>query len=80
MGFDCLRSTAINKNMGRVENRKEFIRKDCSDCRGEGYRSISGTESVCDNCGGSGMLEKEVSYKYDGERTPDEIEEEFNNY
>jgi len=41
----------------------------------EGYTGSAGGEQACDSCGGSGMVEKEVPFKFDGPRSEEEIQE-----
>lgn len=63
--------------MSRPEDRKEILRVDCPTCGGQGYTTNGSSEAPCDPCGGSGMLEKEVDYKFDGRRSKDEIDRIF---
>jgi len=59
-------------SMGRAEDRKEWVRADCPQCRGNGYTGGDADQQVCDRCVGSGMLEQEVDFKYDGPRSIEE--------
>lgn len=64
----------IKINMAGIE-RKQILRRDCPGCRGNGYVTISGGEErTCERCGGAGVLELEVDYKFDthGKRTREE--------
>jgi DnaJ-class molecular chaperone len=63
--------------MGRPEDRREILRRDCHVCSGNGYILNQYGEAVCEQCGGSGMIEKTVDYKYDGERTEEEVDDIF---
>lgn len=57
-------------------DRKEILRIDCPTCHGNGYTGVvEVSEVVCERCGGSGMLEKEVPFKFDGERSAAELQE-----
>lgn len=56
-------------------DRKEILRKDCGHCAGNGYTGREPDEQVCENCGGSGQVEKEVPFKFDGPRSQAEIEQ-----
>ncbi len=64
--------------MSSADSRTEFLRRDCRTCHGNGYVTKGGQEENCDVCGGSGMEEKEVAFKFDGPRTKDEIEDLWN--
>ncbi len=60
-------------------DRKQILRIDCRACHGNGYvRSATG-ETDCLACGGSGIEEKEVDYKFEtqGRWTPEEKAEAF---
>ena len=63
---------------GRGLNRTEILRRECTGCRGNGYRVINGVEQTCETCEGRGEEHKEVPYKFDGRRSPEEIEEAWN--
>lgn len=56
-------------------DRTEVIRRDCPDCHGNGYKNVGGVESLCGMCGGAGVLEKEVPFKFDGKRSREETAE-----
>ena len=60
-------------------DRKQILRRDCPTCKGNGYVNTGTGETPCEPCGGSGMLEKEVPYRFDteGKRTPEEEAEEW---
>lgn len=60
-------------------DRKQFLRIDCPECHGNGYVTKNGAEQSCEKCGASGLLEKEVAYKFDtnGYHTPEEVAEAF---
>lgn len=58
-----------------IPDRKEILRRDCPTCKGNGYVVAGGSETACSECGGAGLLEKEVDYKHDGPRTPEELAE-----
>jgi DnaJ-class molecular chaperone len=60
--------------MGKGLERTEILRKDCSSCNGNGYIDGPHGQEGCMACGGSGMIEKEVPFKFDGVRTQDEID------
>jgi len=64
--------------MSTIHDRTEFLRRDCSTCRGNGYVTVAGDETMCNDCGGSGIIEKEVPFKFDGKRTEEEINDIFN--
>lgn len=55
--------------------RKEILYRDCPTCRGNGYVVRGGSEEACDACGGKGLLEKEVEFKFDGPRSAEELAE-----
>lgn len=59
-------------------DRKEYLRRDCSACAGAGHFVRGGEEVPCEACGGSGMEEKEVPFKFDGPRSQQEIEDIWN--
>lgn len=61
--------------MGKGIDRTEILRRDCPTCKGKGYVSQSGGESSCEPCGGAGLLEKEVPFKFDGSRSLEEVAE-----
>ncbi|MES2224973.1 MAG: hypothetical protein V4478_03225 [Patescibacteria group bacterium] len=62
--------------MGKGLERTEILRKPCPQCKGHGYvTGQNGVESFCEYCMGSGTLEKEVPYKFDGERSAEEVKE-----
>ena len=64
--------------MSTVENRTEILRRDCPHCKGKGYTNGPAGEELCPEgtgCGGVGMLEREVAFKFDGPRSPEELEE-----
>lgn len=61
--------------MGKGLDRTEFIRRDCPQCGGNGYVQGQGGEMACNHCGGAGFEEKEVPFKFDGERTEDELKD-----
>lgn len=66
--------------MSTVENRVEVLRRDCLKCNGRGYINGSSGEEVCpegEGCGGSGLIAKEVAFKFDGKRSREEIANEF---
>lgn len=63
--------------MGKGVDRTEILRMDCPPCHGNGYIARNGGEEFCEDCGGTGMLEKEVPFKFDGERTVEEKAEAF---
>lgn len=64
--------------MGSVLDRTEILRKQCPDCKSKGYViGQGGAETICATCGGGGSLEKEVPYKFDGERSQEELDEIF---
>lgn len=56
-------------------DRTEILRRDCPTCRGNGFVTKPTGEESCAPCNGSGMIEKEVPYKFDtnGRRTPEEL-------
>lgn len=58
--------------MGNIEkalNRKEILRRDCRVCNGKGWTGAQGVnETFCETCGGSGMEEKEVPFRFDQTR------------
>lgn len=60
-------------------DRTEILRRDCPDCRGNGFIVKNGAQEVCGTCGGSGLLEKEVPYDFEndrkGRRPADELAE-----
>ncbi len=61
-------------------NRTKILRRDCPRCKGNGYIEGPGGQEVCPEeggCGGSGLLEKEVPYKFEteGRLEPEEIAE-----
>jgi DnaJ-class molecular chaperone len=60
-------------------DRKQTLRRDCGTCNGRGYKNSAAGEEMCDQCGGSGMLELEVPYKFDtdGKRTLEEEAQEW---
>lgn len=60
-------------------DRKQFIRIDCPSCSGNGYVSSGMGESSCERCGGSGLLEKEIDYRFDthGKISKEDIAREF---
>jgi RecJ-like exonuclease len=60
-------------------DRTEILRKDCPVCNGNGYRTVQENEQVCDNCDGSGQIEKEVAFKFDGDRSKEELDSIWNN-
>lgn len=53
------------------------MRRDCNACKGRGYQTKATGEEACEDCGGMGLLEKEVPYKFDGPRSKEEIAEAF---
>lgn len=59
-------------------DRTEILRRDCRNCGGGGYVMVNGAEELCRTCGGSGMEEKVVPYKFDGERTSEELDQIWN--
>lgn len=63
--------------MGKGIDRTEFVRKECPACKGNGYKPVGMTEELCECCGGFGLIEKEVPYKFDGPRTQAEIDAIF---
>lgn len=63
--------------MGSGLNRTEILRKDCQHCNGNGYIITQSDERPCGNCDAIGYHEVEVPYKFDGDRTQDEIDSFF---
>lgn len=60
-------------------DREQTIRIDCPTCHHNGYVVKNGVEDMCDQCSGSGMLEKVVPYKYEtrGVWSRDELADQF---
>ncbi len=56
-------------------DRTEFLRRDCPTCSGNGYTQKGTDQEFCTACGGSGALEKEVPFKFDGLRSKEELAE-----
>lgn len=55
-------------------DRTQVLRIDCPQCKGKGYKGTSGAETPCNGpseeagatgCGGSGVLEREVGFKFE---------------
>lgn len=59
--------------------RTQTLRIDCPQCHGKGYIERNGVQDTCDRCEGAGMLQKEVSYKFEtqGRWSQNELAEEF---
>lgn len=50
-------------------SRKEILRRDCKSCRGNGWVGTQGvSENLCETCGGNGMEEREVPFRFDQTR------------
>jgi DnaJ-class molecular chaperone len=64
--------------MGSGLERTEIIRRDCKACFGNGYLNKGQGEVACEACGGAGQEEKEVPFKFDGQRTQEEKEALWN--
>lgn len=58
-------------------DRTEILRRECPDCKTNGFIIVSGEEQPCTKCGGHGMIEKTVPYKFDGPREEEELDEIF---
>lgn len=58
-------------------DRTEFLRKDCRQCQGNGYLVTQSGETPCGGCESAGYVEVEVPFKFDGERTQEEIDSFF---
>lgn len=60
-------------------DRTQIIRIDCPTCKGNGYTTKAGQQEACEVCGGTGLREKEVEYKFDthGHHTREELAEAF---
>lgn len=58
-------------------DRQEILRIDCPTCFGNGYTGQGPSETMCNACGGSGMLERSVPFKFDGKRSKEEIATAF---
>jgi len=60
-------------------NRQQILRIDCMVCKTRGYIVENNQETTCPKCGGSGVLEKEVPFKFEsqGRWDKDEIAEAF---
>lgn len=60
-------------------DRTQILRIDCNTCKGKGYTTVAGAESVCASCEGRGTMEKEVPYKFEsnGRWEKDELAEVF---
>lgn len=46
-------------------DRTQYLRIDCPSCRGKGYVQTATGEESCGKCDGSGLLEKEVPFKFE---------------
>lgn len=46
-------------------DRTQVVRIDCTTCKGNGYVRNGAAESMCEKCGGGGVLEREVPYKFE---------------
>lgn len=46
-------------------DRTQVLRIDCPGCHTKGYTEKDGLQSLCERCEGTGMLEKEVGYKFE---------------
>lgn len=66
-----------NKNKGL--DRKQIIRMDCPTCTARGYVVSNGSETSCEACGGSGLREKEIPFKFEtnGKLSKEELAQEF---
>lgn len=60
-------------------DRTQILRIDCRACHSKGYVMTSTGETSCNACGGTGMEEREVPYKFEsqGKWTKEETAQAF---
>lgn len=46
-------------------DRMQTLRIDCPDCVSKGYIQKGAEQELCQRCGGSGMLERDVPFKFE---------------
>lgn len=46
-------------------DRQQTLRIDCIDCKGNGYVQKGAEQEMCKRCDGSGLLERDVPFKFE---------------